>query len=205
MADAYTVKLPRLPVNWQQTPALVERYWDEAMVKIERTLNAILEIPEIQEALQDIDTAVQNAQNAADNANAAAANAQAATDAQASETSLVNSYVNDFTPPLLTSDSAGVITIANHDRVYGDTSLNPTVAVNGDTLNTMATSGQIVRIYYDDPSRSGGSVTYQWTIDPNPPPVQTGNRHSVGAVEVPATGTVDGNYIRPPGYVGPIP
>ena len=45
------IKLPRLPLGWKTQPQLFERYWDEAMKKLEETLNAILQIPIIQAAL----------------------------------------------------------------------------------------------------------------------------------------------------------
>lgn len=197
----YTIRLPRLPVNWKEQPQLFERYWDEAMTRLEDTLNAILQIPELQEAIEE-------AREAADNANAAAEQAQGAADtasnaalATARETSIVNSYVSNFTAPLLSVTFDGVVTIKPHDRVYGDTTLNPTVSVNGGSLNTSAAPGDTIRIFYDDPSRAGGAVTYQWTSDPTPPPVQGGDRHSVGVVKIPVEGSSNGNNIRPPGYV----
>ncbi len=204
-----TVKLPRLWNNWQSMPPhLFERYWDEAMSNIEETLNAILSIPAIEEALEDLDTATQAALDAADNANTAAADAQTAADtaqntadAQRTEASIANSYVENFTPPLLSADSTGVVTIANHDRHYGDSTLNPTVSVTGDTIATGSASGSVIRVYYDDATRAGGAVTYQFTVDPAAPPVQGGSRHSVGAVTIPVAGSSDGNYVKPPGYV----
>ena len=36
------IKLPRLPVGWQSTPELFERYWDQAMGQIESSINGIL-------------------------------------------------------------------------------------------------------------------------------------------------------------------
>lgn len=171
------------------------------MTSIETALNSILVIPEIQLAIDNANLAAQNAQNAADAA-------QLATDSTAKETSLTTSYVTGFTPPLLSATTGGVITIANHQRVYGDSILNPTVNVTGGTVNIAGfVAGDLVRIYYDQPSRAGGTVTYQYTIDPAAPPVQSGDRHSVGAVYIPATGSADGDPVRPPGYVytSPIP
>jgi hypothetical protein len=194
-------RLPRLPVNWREQPQLFEKYWDEAMTELEKTLNAILSIPEIEAALEDLDEATQIALDAAEAAQTAADNAQGAADGTTAETSIVNSYVSNFTPPLISADEFGVVTIATHDRVYGDSTLNPTVSVTGDAVATAAAPSSVVRIYYDDPTRSGGAVSYQFTIDPAAPPVQGGNRHSVGAVSIPAAGSQDGNYVRPPGYV----
>lgn len=197
-------RLPRLPYGWRDQPQLFERYWDEFATNIEKTLNAILEIPEIAEALQDAidaaEAAADNAQTAADNAQTAADDAASATAAQAQETSLVNSYPSAGVP-ILSADSTGLVTIATHNRVYGDSALNPTVSVTGNTVASAAAALSIVRVYYDDPTRAGGAVTYGFTVDPAAPPVQSGNRHSVGAVEIPAVGSQDGRPLGPPGYV----
>lgn len=195
---AVNVKLPRLLQGWRDQPKLLERYWDIAMTKIEDILNQLLAIPAIEEALADLDAAIIEAQNAADNANAAA-------DSVTSETSLVNSYVANFVAPIIAANNTGLVTIANHDRVYGDPTLNPTVSVTGDSIATGLPAGSVVRVYYNDPSRAGGTVTYLYTVDPASPPVQGGDTHSVGAVEVPAGAPVDGGWVRPPGYTGPIP
>ena len=190
------IKLPRLMQGWRTQPQLFERYWDNAMTKLEETLNAIISIPEIEAALVDLDAATAAAQAAADAANAAA-------DATTSESSIVNSYPSNFVAPLVSITSGGVVTVANHDRVYGDSTMNPTVSVVGGSFGTGATAGQVVRVYYVDPTRAGGAVTYQFTIDPASPPVQGGDTHSVGAVTVPGAGSNNGNPVRPPGYAEP--
>lgn len=166
------------------------------MTEIEKTLNAILAIPLIEDALVDLDTAIAAA-------DAAAASANAAAEAVTSESSLVNSFVDNFVAPLISADNLGNITIATHDRVYGDSTLNPTVSVTGAVVASGAAPASVVRIYYNDASRAGGAVTYLYTIDPAAPPVQGGNVHSVGAVTIPAAGTQGGNGVRPPGYVEP--
>lgn len=197
MADI-NVKLPRLTRGWQDQPQLLERYWDIAMRKIESSLNQLLAIPIIQEALVDLDDAIVAAETAAENAQSAADNAQASANGVTAETSLANSYINNFVAPLISADNLGNVTIANHDRVYGDGS---TVSVIGVVLNTGETSPDILRVYYEDVDRLGGSVTYLYTVDPTPPPAQTGSTHSVGATEIPAAGSQDGDYVRPPGFV----
>lgn len=56
-------KLPRLPTNWQEQPQLFERYWDDAMSKIEANLNSLLTIPGVQAAILDLQattTAIDN-------------------------------------------------------------------------------------------------------------------------------------------------
>ena len=189
-----TFRLPRLPVNWKEQPQLFERYWDETLFSLEKTLNVILDIPLIKQAVAD-------AQAAAAVAQTAASTARNAIDNQASMTSLVNSYTSGFTGALLTANTSGTVTIQTHNRVYGDSTLNPTVSVAGSSISTGASAGNTVRIYYDDPSRAGGAVTYLFTIDPATPPVQGGSRHSVGAVVIPSSGTNGGKNLGPPGYI----
>lgn len=197
-------KLPDLPINWRTQPQLFERYWADSMRRIEQSINGVLELPGLQEAITAAQVASDNAQAAADNAQAAADNADATTEAQRSATSLVNSYIDQlsFVAPLLTVDNLGNVTVATHSRVYGDPSLNPAATVNGASfLVGGLVSGDVIRVYYDDPLRAGGAVSFQATIDPDPVPVQSGVRHSVGSVMVPAAGSNTGNYIQPPGYV----
>lgn len=157
-------------------------------------------------ALADAENATQAALDAAAAANTAAANAQNAADASAGETSLVNSFVTGFAGVSpLSAASTGAVTVANHSRQYGDTTLNPTVAVTGATFASGGAAGDTIRVYYDDPTRAGGAVTYHFTIDPANPPVQGGDRHVVGAVTIPGAGSVDGGWVRPPGYTNDIP
>lgn len=196
------LKLPRLSTNWQNQPNLLERYWNIAMREIENLLNQITQIPVIEEGLaalqDDIDAAAALAQEAKDTADATAS----ASGTNFAEVSLNNSYVANFVSPILSADDAGNITVATHDRVYGDSTLNPTVSVTGAVVATGATDGDVVRIYYEDSSRAGGSVTYQFTVDPAPPPAQSGNTHVVAAVRIPpAAGTGEGIEQKPPGYI----
>lgn len=186
----FKLKLPRLTQGWDKQPKLLERYWDILCKSIEESINQILELPIILEALNQ---AIENAQNAANNANGVA-------DTVTAEQSLVTSFPTNYTSPLVSANSLGKVTIANHSRQYGDPTLNPTVTVQGGSLLTGATSGSVVRIYYNDPTRQGGVVTYLYTVDPAPIPVQGGDVHSVGSVEIPATGSVDGGVVRPPGW-----
>lgn len=179
------------------TPEFLRRL-NDIFQAIATTLNAITALPEIQQALLALDTATQAAIDAAAAAQSAADGAQGQTDAQARETSLRASYVTGLT---LTASDAGIdvtIDISNHTRVYGD---GTSVAVTGDTL-TGQPYASTVRIYYDDPTRAGGAVAYQTTLDPDVA-VQTGDRHSVGAINTPAAADPDttGSPIRPPGYV----
>jgi hypothetical protein len=203
-------RLPRLPVNWKEQPQLFERYWDETLLQIEKTLNAILDIPVIKQAVQDAQSAAVNAQQAAEtaqqaaeNANSNAGSASEAAAAAAQEASLVNSYVSGYSGSLITASATGIVNIAQHTRVYGDPSINPSVTVNGGSINTGAQQGDVLRIYYNDPTRAGGNVTYKFTNDSlgDAPPAQKGVLHSVGAVLIPASGNNNGKPLRPPGYV----
>ena len=187
-----------------------------------RTLNNILQslgdaviqlqqLPIIQQALLDLDAATEDAKAqaaaaaaAAQAASDAAANSQAAADASAAataanarEASLQASYIS---PASVLTATPTTITIAPHDRIYPGAAGGPatTVAVNGGSV-AATLSGDVDYVFYSDPTRAGGSVTYQVSTTP---PVQTGNTHVVGAVMIPATGTVDGGQgPRRPGYV----
>lgn len=107
--------------------------------------------------------------------------------------------------------STGNVTIPDHTRVYSDKS----VAVTGAVVATGATSGQFIVIYYDDPNRAGGAVTYQVAVAPAsvgpylPSPTHP-YRHFVMSGTVPASGTSGGTgggggggYLPPGG--GPYP
>lgn len=194
-------KLPRLPVNWQQQPQLFERYWDEAMTRLEDTLNAILEIPVIQAALEAVDAKADTALTDAAAAQNTATDAMTAATSVASETSLVNSYVIEDLFPTIEAEDTGNITIQDHFRVYGD---GPTVTVTGAGFFSGGASGDVIRIYYLQPSRAGGAVTYLFTIDPATPPAQGGTTHVVGSVRIPNVGTQAGTTTPPPGFTNPL-
>lgn len=199
IVDAQGRPTMQFQANWQQTIENIYAQID-AIVQAQQAAAAA------QVAADSAQSAAVDAQAAADAADAAASGAQAATEATKAETSLVNSYpANPVGGTLIEADNTGAVTIADHDRVYGDTALNPTVGVDGDIVGTGAVPGDIVRVYYTDPTRAGGAVTYQFTIDPASPPVQGGDTHSVGAVEIPAGAPVGGGPVRPPGYANPIP
>jgi hypothetical protein len=145
--------------------------------------------------------AIAAAQAAADAANEAAENANTAAESVTASDNLGKSFVADYTPPMVEADNAGNVTIANHDRVYGD---GTSVPVTGDTLATGEVNPAYVYIYYDDPARTGGAVTYEFSTT-EADAAQIGDRHSVGAVQIPAAGTASGGYARPPGYGGVEP
>ena len=194
-------RLPKLPVNWKEQPQLFERYWDEMTRALESAFNTILAVPVIQAAVAAAQASATSAQGSATAATVSAASAQSAADAQAIETSLVNSFTSGFTAPLVSVTAAGVITIKAHQRVYANSTLNPTVSISSGSIATGLAPGSTIRIYYNDNTKAGGAVTYLYTVDPATPPVQGGIVHSVGAVTVPGVGTFDGKTIFPAGYV----
>ncbi len=144
--------------------------------------------------------AATTAQTAAEGAQTAADNAQATSDSLSAEQSINTSYPTNYAPPLLSATNLGDVTIASHDRVYGNPPLNPTVALAGDTIATGFVTGDRVVIYYLDPTRAGGAVTYQASLD-DADAAQTGDTHSVGVVIIPGVGSDDGFPVLPPGGV----
>lgn len=115
--------------------------------------------------------------------------------------SLAKSWVENFTPPVVSADNTGLVTIADHDRHYGN---GDVVSVDNDTLATGQAAGTKVYIFYEDAARAGGAVTYQFSTN-EAGAAQIGDVHNVGAVEIPAAGTNSGGYARPPGYGGVEP
>jgi len=162
-------------------------------------LNQILILPIIQQAIEDLGDATAAAQAAADAAsaaaeaaNAAAAGAASNAAANAREAALQSSYIDPNSVLTATPDT---ITIAAHTRRYSD---GTSVAVSGGTIAATAPD-DVDYIYYDDPTRAGGSVTFQVSTTQ---PIQTGDRHVVEAILIPPTGTAEGGGgPRPPGYV----
>lgn len=150
--------------------------------------------------------AIQAAQAAADAAQASADAAQATADAAAAgaggntaESSMVNSgIINVAVPPMITGYDDGSIALSDHDRRYGDPTMNPTVGVQGGGIATGEANPARIYIFYDDPMRAGGAVTYQWSLNAEDA-IQGGDRHSVGSVTIPVTGTEEGDYVKPPG------
>lgn len=118
--------------------------------------------------------------------------AKAAAEARAKDQNLTNSYVD---PGQVLAGSDLTITIANHDRVYGD---GTRVAITGGTLTVSAYSTRYW-ITYLDPDRAGGAVTFVATSN-YLNAAQSGDRHVVGDIITPADATAP-----PTGGVGPRP
>lgn len=151
------------------------------------SLNAIASLPQIQEALQNLDQATQAALDAA-------GQAQQQTDATKREAALQGSYID---PASVLTASPTTITIAAHTRRYAD---GTSVAVNGGSVAATA-QGDTDYVAYSDPQRTGGTVSY---VVSTSAPTQAGSTHVVGAVMIPTTGTQQGgDGPRQPGYVTP--
>jgi hypothetical protein len=189
------VRIPSFQANQQVTtengrftPAAL-RSLNDALKTLGAAINEIAALPEIQAALVDLDTATAAAQTAADNANAAAATTTSAT-------SLANSYVDDLTLTGVDAGTDASIIVSAHTRKYGD---GTSVSVTGATITGLDFETSYY-IYYDQPSRAGGVVSYLTTIDPAVA-AQVGDRHVVGAALTPADGEADsiGNPVNPPG------
>jgi hypothetical protein len=188
----------RIP-NFQQARAIVDkdgrpsadflRYINKAFQDIQNSANAVIA-----------------AQNAADAANAAAANANAAATAVTDASALANSYPTGLT---ITATDAGTdvtIAISAHTRVYAyEPPTSVSVNAGGFTAQPYDT---LLYIYYSQPSRAGGAVTYQITTDATLV-AQLGDVHSVGRVLTPASGAApnNGGGTSPPGgsYDGTAP
>lgn len=193
------LNLPRLQniipvVNENRIPTTAfMQWWNTFAQQIE------LSITGIQDALDAAgiaQAAADAAQTAADAAATAATNAQNAADGATGLTSVVNSGV-DISP--LTATDAGsdvTINIAAHNRTYAD---GTTVAVSSGSLTGLAYTTTYF-VYYDDPTRAGGSVTYVSTTT-EADAAQVGDRHLVGKVLTPAAAApdIDGEYIPVPG------
>lgn len=184
-----TLQIPPLPP--------VQPPWGEFQVYWQQNIGAIVEAVN---AVADAQAAADAANLAAAAADAAASSAQTAADDVTSAQELGSSYVSGA---VITATDAGAdvtITISAHTRKYPQPDGSTVdVAVNGDTLLALSYSTKYY-IYYDDPSRSGGAVSYQSTIVSNTA-AQLGDRHLVGAVTTPAAADppTGGVYTNPPG------
>lgn len=171
-------------LNTNGTPSL--RFmviWQETVEKIEEAFEAL--------TTQVSDNSAIIARLVAAEAVAAAAAATAA-ETEARE-ALSQSYVNPT--QVLTATSSGVVSIAAHSRIYGDGS---SVSVNSGSVSGFG-EGDYVTIYYDDAAREGGAVAYSGTTSAV---AQSGNRHVVGSVTIPAAGAGTTTGVSPtaPGY-----
>jgi hypothetical protein len=189
------------------TPAQQVRYFDKFLTALE-AVNA-----DVASQLAAI-TALQTAQATLISDLAAAVaditTAQAAADAAqtaADTVTLTEAITSSYTAPGVTLSAAdagtdATITIIDHIRVYGDAT---NVNVTGGTITAQPYSTDLY-VYYDDPTRAGGAVTYQISDNPNDalPNAQLG-RHFVGAVTTPAAaGAPTSGGTAPPSSGGSV-
>lgn len=178
--------------------------WQAVMEEIENSVNAVIDAQNAADAANAAaaaaDAAATAAQAAADGAQIAADNAQTAADDVTAQTAIANSYVSGVTITATDAGASATINISAHTRYYAD---GTNVAVNGGSVTGLAYS-TLYFIYYDQPSRAGGAVTYQATTT-GATAAQLGDRHTVGSVTTPAAAAPDntGDFVYPPG-VGSI-
>jgi len=165
------------PVAW------FVRLVNDNNANVVRAINQIAQIPAIQAALVALTTATQAAQEAAEAAQAAADSAMSGNAEAVREQALVSSGIMPRT--VVAATALGDISIAAHTRYYGD---GTTVAVDAGGLSGYLPADQVY-VSYVDSDRLGGAVTYEGFAAFQS---QTGDRHVVGSVVIPATGLQTG-------------
>lgn len=146
-----------------------------------------------QTSMEAIETAFSSLIEQVNNNTQALTLAQAAnsTAGEATDTiSIVNSYPDPAS--VVTAANDGTVSIAAHDRVYGN---GTRVSVDAGSVPGFA-SGQYVTIYYKDSGRTGGAVTYQGTTSAV---AQQGSVHIVGQAVIPASGDPPATGTSPTG------
>jgi hypothetical protein len=191
-------RLPRLPDDIElveptrRASFKFQRWWQSVMKAIEtqetaqdELLEAIIAAQAAADAANEAAAAAQTAADAADTAaggaQVAADNAQAAADQAAADSSLASSGTIGLTMTATDAGASATITASAHTRAYGD---GTSVAVSGGAVTGLLYSTTYY-VYYLDPTRAGGAVTYLASTDPADA-VQSGSVHSVGAVGTPA-------------------
>jgi hypothetical protein len=109
------------------------------------------------------------------------------------------SFTTDADPPdglLQATDTT--IAVETHTRTYTD---KAPVSVTGSTITSL-TTGTFYHVFYDDPERTGGGVSYQTTTDPQDAATAPTNpgRHYVGSIVAGAGNSAGG--ASPPGWSG---
>lgn len=132
----------------------------------------------IEQRFTDIESLLAQIQQA----QATAAQAVQTANTTQSAIDLTNSYTNPV--GVLSASSSGAVTVSAHQRIYGD---GTSVSVNAGSVSGFA-PGQAVTVYYTDPARDGGAVTYLGTTNAVS---QTGDTHIVGQVTIPSVGQPD--------------
>ena len=179
--------------NWQNQGKAIEG-------AIQILAEAVDGILAAQTAAEAANAAAVVAQDAAATAQVAAEAANDAAAAVGSEGTITASGTSGLTLTATDAGTDATVNISAHTRIYGDGS---SVSVSAGSITGLAYSTDYW-VFYDDPTRAGGAVTYQHSTDPADA-VQTGDRHSVGAVTTPAAAAPDNNgkEVLPAGVVYP--
>lgn len=146
-------------------------------------------------------SAADAAATAAATANTAAGTAQGAADDAIAANSLLGSYPTGLTLTATDAGTSATISISAHTRVYSD---GTSVPITAGSVTGLAYSTKFY-IYYDDASRTGGTVAFVATTVAATA-AQAGDRHTVGSTTTPAAlgAPTAGQNVLPPG-VGVIP
>ena len=179
--------------NWQNQGKAIEG-------AIQILAEAVDGILAAQTAAEAANAAAVVAQDAAATAQVAAEAANDAAAAVGSEGTITASGTSGLTLTATDAGTDATVNISAHTRIYGDGS---SVSVSAGSITGLAYSTDYW-VFYDDPTRAGGAVTYQHSTDPADA-VQTGDKHSVGAVTTPAAAAPDNNgkEVLPAGVVYP--
>ena len=179
--------------NWQNQGKAIEG-------AIQILAEAVDGILAAQAAAEAANAAAAVAQDAAATAQVAAEAANDAAAAVGSEGTITASGTSGLTLTATDAGTDATVNISAHTRIYGDGS---SVSVSAGSITGLAYSTDYW-VFYDDPTRAGGVVTYQYSTDPDDA-VQTGDKHSVGAVTTPAAAAPDNNgkEVLPAGVVYP--
>lgn len=164
-----------------------QQIWQNAMTAIKETLTTQGgQIDELEAVYNGINTAQATGAQALQTANATI-----------SFIDITNSYTDPV--GVGSASSAGVVTISAHNRVYPGSASS--VSVNGGTVSGL-TAGSYVTVYYTDPARAGGTVSYQGTTGAIS---QSGDTHIVWQGTIPGAGEPDAPGAGPsaPGYTPP--
>lgn len=203
-------ELPRLPPNLRivgpdGAPTLeFSVYWQRVLEAIERLVtdvaDALQNVIDLNDLITEANTAIAAADAAAAAAATAASTAQTVADNVSASTELAQSYVSGLTLSASDAGADATITISAHTRHYPQADgTTTTVSVNAGSVTGQPYS-TFIYLYYDDPARAGGAVTYAATPSATTA-AQTGVRHTVGGVQTPAAAGPPsaGAGTRPPG------
>ncbi len=191
--------LPPFQPDWTQFQIWWQSFIDKLKAQEQNQDDLLAAVIAAQDAADTANAAAAAADAAATTANAAAATAQTTADDLTSSTSLQDSWVTGTN--IITATDAGTdvtVTIAAHTRHYPQP--------DGTTVDVSVSGGSITglpystaqNIYYSDPTRAGGAVTY---LASTADVAQIGDTHVVGTAPgiAAASPPTYGGFVRGPG------